>query len=182
MRAKADRNCYDEIIGIFDREVKIMTKTNVLFVCLGNICRSPMAEAMFKKMTAEQGITDYYQINSVATSSEELGNPPHPGAQAEMERHHLDYAGHRSRPITAEDIAVADYIITMDESNLADLKALIPSKEQNKLHLCMDIVPGQRGVSIVDPWYTHRFDQTYHMLQQSLPLWLTKMEQNRKER
>lgn len=65
-----------------------MTKTKVLFVCLGNICRSPMAESIFKKMTSEKGIADYYQINSVATSSEELGNPPHPGAQAEMDRHH----------------------------------------------------------------------------------------------
>lgn len=158
-----------------------MTKTNVLFVCLGNICRSPMAEAMFKKMTAAQGIADNYQISSVATSSEELGNPPHPGAQAEMDRHQLDYSDHRSRPITESDIAQADYIITMDESNLDDLRRLIPRDEQNKLHLCMEIVPGKQGVSIVDPWYTHRFDQTYQMLNQSLPLWLAKMEQQRKE-
>ncbi|CAJ2234095.1 low molecular weight protein-tyrosine-phosphatase [Fructilactobacillus sanfranciscensis] len=158
-----------------------MTKTKVLFVCLGNICRSPMAESMFKKMTSEKGIADYYQINSVATSSEELGNPPHPGAQAEMDQHQLNYNGHYSRPITAADISNADYIITMDESNLADLKQIIPNRDLSKLHLCMDIVPGQKGTSIVDPWYTHRFDKTYQMLNQSLPLWLKKMEKIRKE-
>ncbi|WP_429970519.1 low molecular weight protein-tyrosine-phosphatase [Fructilactobacillus sp. Tb1] len=158
-----------------------MAKTNVLFVCLGNICRSPMAEAMFKKMTTEQGISNHYQINSVATSSEEAGNPPHPGAQAEMDKHNLNYAGHHSRPITSADIKNADYIITMDESNIYDLQHMIPTDEQHKLHLCMDIVPGQHGVSIVDPWYTHRFDQTYTMLKESLPLWLDQMENKRKE-
>ncbi|ANZ57335.1 protein tyrosine phosphatase [Fructilactobacillus lindneri] len=158
-----------------------LQKNNVLFVCLGNICRSPMAEAMFKKLVQERGIANNYNITSAATSSEESGNQPHPGARKIMDKHQLNYQGHRSHLITKKDIETADYIITMDKSNLADLKQIIPVKEQNKLHLCMDIVPGQAGKSIVDPWYTHRFEDTYQMLHESLPLWLDQMQQHNQE-
>lgn len=158
-----------------------MQKTNVLFVCLGNICRSPMAEAMFKKMVAEKGLTQDFQISSAATSSEEEGNQPHPGARKEMDLHNLDYSGHRSHPVTTGELQAADYIITMDNYNIQDLAQMLPKTELSKLHLCMEVVPGKSNQAIVDPWYTHRFNDTYQMLAESLPLWLTQMEESRKD-
>ncbi|KRK57377.1 phosphotyrosine protein phosphatase [Fructilactobacillus fructivorans] len=135
-----------------------------------------MAEAMFKKMLTNEGLSDNYSVSSAATENDEAGSRPHPGAQKTMDAHHLDYRGKRSHPITATDIQNADYIITMDDYNISDLKEMIPQDQWDKLHLCMDIVPGKKGVNIVDPWYTHRFEDTYQMLDQALPLWLKYMQ------
>ncbi|WP_274706350.1 low molecular weight protein-tyrosine-phosphatase [Fructilactobacillus myrtifloralis] len=158
-----------------------MQPTNVLFVCLGNICRSPMAEAMFTQLVADHDLSDDYVITSAATSTEEVGNPPHPGALAALRHHHLDASDHRAHQITQPDCQNADYIITMDTANLAAVQRLLPASERSKVHLCMDIVPGKQGVSIADPWYTHKFETTYEMLNTALPLWLTTMQQSRQE-
>lgn len=147
--------------------------TTVLFVCLGNICRSPMAEAIFKDLVDQRGLTDQIAVDSVATSSEELGNPPHPGAQEVMAEHGLDFSYMHSRPITNADFQNADWIITMDHSNVATLQRKAPtSADASKIHLCYDIVPGKEGSEVPDPWYTHRFEETYDMLAEALPLWL----------
>ncbi|USS91378.1 low molecular weight protein-tyrosine-phosphatase [Fructilactobacillus carniphilus] len=140
-----------------------------------------MAEAMFQRLTTEAGVADQYVISSAATSDEEAGNPPHPGALRTLKNHNLDASNHRSHPLTQADLKNADYIITMDEANLADIQQRLPETEQAKVHLCMDVVPGQAGVSIADPWYTHKFETTYDMLAASLPLWLDQLQQARRE-
>ncbi|KRM73932.1 low molecular weight protein-tyrosine-phosphatase [Secundilactobacillus collinoides] len=148
--------------------------TNVLFVCLGNICRSPMAEALFKKLVADRGLNDQFSIESRATSSEEQGNPPHPGARKTMKAHGLSYAGMHSEPISAAGFDWADYIITMDSQNMFNLQRMAPSQaDRDKIHLCMDILPDHTGEEIPDPWYTHRFESTYQALASTLPKWLT---------
>lgn len=153
--------------------------TNVLFVCLGNICRSPMAEAIFRDLIKTRGLTNQIAVDSCATSAEEAGNPPHPGAQAVMKAHHLDYGDMRSRPITESDFKWTDWIITMDNQNVFNLKRLAPSAtDAAKIHLCLDIVPGMAGQEIPDPWYTHRFNETYASLAEALPLWLDKIQAN----
>lgn len=149
---------------------------NILFVCLGNICRSPMAEAMFKQMVQSAGLSKKINVDSAGTSSEEEGNPPHPGALKAMHRHHLTTTGLVSRPITAADFDWADYIICMDNMNLANLKRLAPVDDVAKIHLANEPVPGHENEEIPDPWYTHRFEDTYQSLKRALPYWLTIIE------
>lgn len=145
---------------------------NVLFVCLGNICRSPMAEAMFKQMVKDAGLSDQIHVDSAGTSSEEEGNGPHPGALATMQRHQLPTAGLVSRPITSRDFAWADYIICMDNMNQENLRRMAPASAVGKIHLANEPVPGRENAEIPDPWYTHRFEDTYQSLATALPYWL----------
>lgn len=132
-----------------------------------------MAEAMFKQLVQEAGLSEQINVDSAATSSEEEGNPPHPGAQETMRRHHLSTAGLVSRPITKEDFEWADYIICMDNMNLYNLKRMAPATDLAKIHLANEVVPGHETDEIPDPWYTHRFEDTYQSLNTALPRWLT---------
>lgn len=151
-------------------------KMNVLFVCLGNICRSPMAESMFRQLVDQAGLSDKIKVDSAATSNEEEGNAPHPGAQKTMRAHNLPTAGLVSRPITSRDFAWADYIICMDNMNLYNLRRMAPVDDIAKVHLANELVPGHEQEEIPDPWYTHRFEDTYQSLARALPLWLDKIE------
>lgn len=144
---------------------------NVLFVCLGNICRSPMAEAMFKQMVNEAGLAGKINVDSAGTSSEEEGNGPHPGAVKTMQKHGLSTAGLVSRPITQHDFDWADYIICMDNMNKYNLQQIAPANDRDKIHLAYEVIPGKEQQEIPDPWYTHRFEDTYNSLSETLPVW-----------
>ncbi|MFT8400412.1 MAG: low molecular weight protein-tyrosine-phosphatase [Lentilactobacillus diolivorans] len=152
--------------------------TNVLFVCLGNICRSPMAEAMFDQMVKKDNLENQIHVDSAGISNEEEGNSPHPGAQAEMKKHGIDISRMISRPITNEDFTWADLIIGMDSQNVYFLKQMAPKADQAKIHLCLDILPDEAGQDIPDPWYDHKFGRTYAQLSRSLPKWLAYVETN----
>lgn len=145
----------------------------VLFVCLGNICRSPLAEAMFREMLADKGLDQLVQVDSAATSTEEEGNPPYPGIRQIMRKYQLDDHGHVSRPLNRQDFVDSDLIIGMDDMNLANIRAMAPSQFFDKIHGIYDLLPSLRGQSIPDPWYTHKFQATYDALKVALPSWLT---------
>ncbi|MBR7122297.1 MAG: low molecular weight phosphotyrosine protein phosphatase [Oscillospiraceae bacterium] len=123
----------------------------VLFVCHGNICRSPMGEFVLRHMAREAGVEDL-EIQSRAVSREELGNPVYPPAKRELNRHGIACDGHRARQITQEDCDSFDYIYYMDASNLRYLKRMFPGETKFRPFLNRDVA---------DPWYTGDFTQTW---------------------
>ena len=124
----------------------------ILFVCHGNICRSPMAEFVMKDMVKKAGVADRFEIASVAVSTEELGNPVYPPAQRELARHGIACAGHRARQITQADCDHFDHIYYMDSSNARYLRRLFPNAQKFQPFLPRDVA---------DPWYCGNFQQTW---------------------
>ena len=130
----------------------------VLFVCHGNICRSPMAEFIFKALAQAKGTAVYAE--SAAVSTEEIGNPIYPPAQRSLRQHGISFdPGKRARQVTRRDYDRFDRIICMDASNLRLLKRIIPEDPEGKIHLMMSYTGIGRDVA--DPWYTGDFETTF---------------------
>ena len=124
----------------------------VLFVCHGNICRSPMAELVLKDMAAKAGVGQQFQIASCATNREELGNPVYPPARRELARHGIACDGHRARQITRQDLEKYDRIYYMDSNNRRNLQRMFPDFHGFLPFLSRDVA---------DPWYSGNFTQTW---------------------
>ena len=131
----------------------------ILFVCHGNICRSPMAEFIMKKLVANAGKSDCFEIASAATSTEEIGNPVYPPAKSILKTHGIDCSGKTARKMTKKDYAYYDYIIAMDRHNLWNMKQFIGSDPQKKVSLLMSHTT--RPGDVADPWYTGDFETTW---------------------
>ena len=146
----------------------------VLFICHGNICRSPMAEFIFKKMVEERGIADDFYIESAATSTEEIwggvGNPVYPPARDELKRHGIDCSGKRARLVKRSDYDVFDYLICMEQVNIRNTLRIIGSDPEGKIIRLLDY--GSRPRDIADPWYTGLFDRTYNDIMEGLMAFL----------
>ena len=142
----------------------------ILFICHGNICRSPMAEFMMKHMVEQRGLKEQFEIASAATSTEECwngrGNPVYPPARAELKRHgigntaYTNFSSKRARQVTQEDYRHYDYLLCTDAMNIRNTLRITGADKDNKIHLLLDYA-GRRGQSIADPWYTGDFTQTY---------------------
>ncbi|QWQ38823.1 low molecular weight phosphotyrosine protein phosphatase [Gemella sp. zg-570] len=130
----------------------------VLFVCLGNICRSPMAEAVFRKMVEEEGLSKQIEIDSAATSSWEHGNPVHQGTKERLARENISVAGMYSRSLEDRDLA-NDYIVAMDESNIKNIQKFIGKRPSGQVKMLLEYAGLKRGIA--DPWHTKDFDKTY---------------------
>lgn len=133
--------------------------TKILFVCYGNICRSPMAEFIMKDLVKKNGQEKDFYIESAATSTEELGNPVHRGTRAILDRLNIDYSKKRARQITKSDYDNFDYIVGMDEMNRRDMTRFFGGDPKNKISLLLDYTDTPRDVA--DPWWTHNFEITY---------------------
>lgn len=128
-----------------------MDKPAVLFVCLGNICRSPLAEAAFRDAAARAGLS--VETASAGTGRYHLGYPPDPRAQAVARRAGIDISGRKARLVTPADFRRFTHILAMDSANLEDLAALRPADATAELSLLLDHVPGRAGQSVADPYY-----------------------------
>ena len=134
--------------------------TRILFVCHGNICRSPMAEFIMKALVKARGVENEYYIESAAVSDEEDGNPIYPPAKRCLSQHGVAWDPTKSaRTVRAEDYARFDRIICMDSSNLRLIRRYIPEDPQEKIHLMMSYTGRSRDVA--DPWYTGDFEKTF---------------------
>ena len=138
--------------------------SRILFVCHGNICRSPMAEFVLKQKVSELGLNDQFEIASAATSTEEIGNPVYPPARKMLQEHGISCAGKTARQMTRADHDYYDYIIAMDRNNLRNLQRLIGPDIDGKISLLMDYTDTPRDVA--DPWYTGNFQATWDDVQE----------------
>ena len=133
--------------------------TKILFVCHGNICRSPMAEFVMKDLVRKAGRAEEFSIASAATSTEELGNPVYPPARRMMAAHGIDCTGKTARQLRKADYAQYDYLIGMDQANFRNMQRMCGGDPDGKIHLLLDFTdrPGQ----VADPWYTGDFQATW---------------------
>ena len=140
----------------------------ILFVCLGNICRSPMAEFVFRAMVCDAGKESDYFIDSAATSDENVfrgvGAPVYPPAKALLRRHGIDCSEKRARQVTKSDYERFDWIICMDNSNVRNLQRIFGGDPQDKIRKLMDLT--DRPGNVADPWYTGDFETAYADIEQ----------------
>ena len=130
-----------------------MKKINVLFVCMGNICRSPTSEGLFQHLVTEAGLLDKITIDSAGTHAYHVGNPPDTRATAAAKLRGIDLTSQRARQVCENDFTNFDYILAMDNSNHADLSQLCPAGEEHRLHLFLDFAPQTQTQEVPDPYY-----------------------------
>ena len=133
--------------------------TKILFVCHGNICRSPMAEFVMKNLVKKAGLENQFHIESAATSTEEIGNPVYPPARRKLEEHGIDCTGKTARQLRNEDYDQYDLLIGMDRANLRNMHRICGGDYDGKMHLLLDYT--DRPGDIADPWYTDDFETTW---------------------
>ena len=140
-----------------------MKKRRIMFVCHGNICRSPMAEFIFKDMLKKNGILAEFTVASSATSSEEIyggvGNPVYPPARAELARHGIRCDGKRAIRLQSSDYEKYDLFVGMDSANIRNMHVILGGDPENKIRKLMDYT--SRPGDVADPWYSDRFDIAY---------------------
>ena len=131
----------------------------ILFVCHGNICRSPMAEFVMKDLVRKAGLASQFYIESAATSREEIGNPVYPPARRKLAQHGISCDGQAARQLTNQDYDEYDLLIGMDSANLRNMQRIYSGDPDGKLHLLMDYTDCSHDVA--DPWYTGDFEATW---------------------
>ena len=147
----------------------------ILFVCHGNICRSPMGEFVLKDLVEKRGYAGELHIESAATSAEEIGNPVYPPARRELERHGISCRGKTARQVTKADYDAFDYILYMERYNYPRLMRVLGGDPENKCHRLLDFTkhPGD----IDDPWYTGDFDGVYRQITEGCQAFLAYLEE-----
>jgi protein-tyrosine phosphatase len=137
-----------------------MKKISVMFVCLGNICRSPMAEAIFRKMVADRGLADRFTIASSGTGHWHLGEPPHVGTRLILSEHNIEVGNKRSQLLKKEDFQNFEYVIAMAQENVDDIQQVHHKKVQRLL----EFAPAGYTLDIPDPYYENNFEEVYELV------------------
>ncbi len=148
----------------------------ILFVCHGNICRSPMAEFIMKYLVEQRGLSTEFYIASAATSTEEIGSRVHHGTAAILDRLGIDYSEKRARQMTKKDYQDYDMLIGMDEWNMRNMSRIAGGGPEGKLHLLLDFT--DRPGDVADPWYTRNFEVTYRDVMDGCEGLLAYLEEN----
>lgn len=149
----------------------------ILFICLGNICRSPMAEFLMKDMVKKRGLEDDFVIASAATSSYEIGNPVHHGTRKKLAQYGISVAGKTALQMTKADYAEYDLLIGMEEANLRTIKRIAGGDPQHKIYKLLQFAGS--GRDIADPWYTGDFDTAYNDIYEGCTALLNYLLQNK---
>ena len=150
----------------------------ILFICHGNICRSPMAEFVMKDLVKKAGLEDEFVIASSAVSAEELGNHVYPPAKKVLEEHGISVGDKHAELLTRRDYDLYDLLIAMDTSNLRNIDRIIRSDPEGKVHLLMSYAG--KSASVADPWYTGDFETAYNDIREGCEGLLRSLTQGRK--
>ena len=149
----------------------------IMFVCHGNICRSPMAEFIFKKLLREKGVEEQFVVSSCATSTEEIwngvGNPVYPPAKRELAKHNISCEGKRAVQLKKSDYDNYDYLIAMDTNNVRNIMRIIGSDKDDKVTKLMSYT--NRGGDVADPWYSGDFETCYNDIYEGCSALLEKL-------
>jgi len=149
----------------------------VLFVCLGNICRSPMAEFVFKDMVNKRGLAEKFYIESAATSREAIGEGIYYGTKDILKEQGIPFKERKARQMTKEDYNKFDFILGMEEKNIINIMRIIEEDPQNKVHRLLDFLEKPRD--IIDPWYYGNFDSTYYDIEEGCNKFLEYLSNNK---
>ena len=153
-------------------------KIKVCFVCHGNICRSTMAESVFTYMVRQAGLEDKFEIDSAATSREEIGNGPHYGTRNKLAQVGIPVIPHRARQLTRDDYLYYDYLIGMDTANIRNMTRIAGGSDpQGKIYKLLTFAG--KGNDVADPWYTGDFDATYRDVSEGCAAFLDYLTENR---
>ena len=139
-------------------------KTKVLFVCMGNICRSPTAEGIFRSIVLKQELSDFFEIDSAGTHAYHIGNPPDSRSQKTARKHGVDLSNQRARKVHENDFFYFDYIIAMDTDNIEVLRSICPANSQSQIKLLLDYLPASSFPSVPDPYFEGKFDEVFEMV------------------
>lgn len=150
----------------------------VLFVCLGNICRSTMAEYVFKDMVRKDNIKDKFFIDSAGTSNEAVGEPIYYDTRKKLNEMNIECGNHIARKMTKEDYEKFDYIIGMEERNIINIKRIVGEDTQNKIYKLLEFSENERDIA--DPWYTGNFDRTFDDIVEGLTYFIEFLRKNSK--
>lgn len=150
-------------------------KIKILFVCMGNICRSPTAEGAFRLQVETKDVEYLFEIDSAGTHAYHIGEQPDARSQLSANKFGVDLSSQRARQVHESDFYHYDYIVAMDESNLANLQAICPMEQQSKLSLMLSNIPNNQTKGVPDPYFEGRFDEVFEMLNRASGFLLEKL-------